>query len=539
MRAVSLVRSSRAILGSLGLLLTVVGCSSEPMPMPDASGNDSGSSMDSTVDDSAVVDSGADTGVMMDTGVSPADSGVGADADAATDAAPARCAAGVDSDGDGLANDVECALMTDPYNPDTDMDGLSDGAVRPGAPFSPTEPPLLPFQEPRMKKQYRRPLLPLAAAFFALNLGACGSGPNGRPDLGSVQGVALPLGADPNIGFFGDFFQGTLDFTFGGNDNPLADPALTAVTRDLGPTVIDLKTLPFRSGKVDTGVQAWSSWWFPKREDVLFKDKNSALRKYDYLADKWSGRLGVQKPPSAAEFEAQQYNANSQLWEGLCDAWAIASITSAEPKKPQSWTFDAGIFNKGTKIEFSIGELKALLLMTYANVDTSGLKIYGQRFTGDENSWIYPDIFPDQFHRFVVNQIFEKRQPFIMDHDAGVEVWNVPVYAANYLVSMIDKNSLMVRMFLYTADSAQTGERDFVGTKELLREYNYVLTGTTDAQQRFTVTGGYWTVGPTGVNSRHDHPDYVIAVDRSLVKRAASNPGISIPIVDEILKGSI
>jgi len=51
MRAVFLVRSSRAILGSLGLLLTVVGCSSEPMPMPDASGNDSGSSMDSTVDE--------------------------------------------------------------------------------------------------------------------------------------------------------------------------------------------------------------------------------------------------------------------------------------------------------------------------------------------------------------------------------------------------------------------------------------------------------------------------------------------------------
>ncbi|MFO0559865.1 MAG: hypothetical protein U0269_17735 [Polyangiales bacterium] len=128
MRAVSLVKSSRAILGSLGLLLTIVGCSSEPMPMPDASGNDGGSSMDSTVNDSAVADTSVDTGVVEDTGVVPADSGAGSDADAAADAAPARCAAGVDSDGDGLTNDAECALMTDPYNPDTDMDGLSDGA---------------------------------------------------------------------------------------------------------------------------------------------------------------------------------------------------------------------------------------------------------------------------------------------------------------------------------------------------------------------------------------------------------------------------
>jgi hypothetical protein len=38
-----------------------------------------------------------------------------------------RCAPGVDSDSDGIANDQECALGTDPFNSDSDKDGVPDG----------------------------------------------------------------------------------------------------------------------------------------------------------------------------------------------------------------------------------------------------------------------------------------------------------------------------------------------------------------------------------------------------------------------------
>ena len=41
---------------------------------------------------------------------------------------PARCAAGADSDGDGLDNAVECSLGTNPFEGDSDMDGIADGA---------------------------------------------------------------------------------------------------------------------------------------------------------------------------------------------------------------------------------------------------------------------------------------------------------------------------------------------------------------------------------------------------------------------------
>lgn len=38
-----------------------------------------------------------------------------------------RCSPGIDSDNDGLDNDCECAYGTDPFKPDTDGDGLTDG----------------------------------------------------------------------------------------------------------------------------------------------------------------------------------------------------------------------------------------------------------------------------------------------------------------------------------------------------------------------------------------------------------------------------
>jgi hypothetical protein len=60
----------------------------------------------------------------VDTGADVVDVAV----DLVVDTMGVRCAMGVDSDGDGLNNDRECAEGTDPFAPDSDMDGVSDGA---------------------------------------------------------------------------------------------------------------------------------------------------------------------------------------------------------------------------------------------------------------------------------------------------------------------------------------------------------------------------------------------------------------------------
>lgn len=113
--------------------LAVSGCPEEAVVAPSAD-----ASIDALVRD-AVADARDATLDLVDARTDTMDSGPrdsGSDArDAASDVSDAsdvrdadlRCAAGVDSDGDGIANDRECVEGTDPFSPDTDMDGLSDG----------------------------------------------------------------------------------------------------------------------------------------------------------------------------------------------------------------------------------------------------------------------------------------------------------------------------------------------------------------------------------------------------------------------------
>ncbi|MEZ4409725.1 MAG: hypothetical protein R3A52_25120 [Polyangiales bacterium] len=68
-------------------------------------------------------------------GSTPSEDSGGGTTDAGADAGPAdsgppRCGAGIDSDMDGVNNDVECAEGTDPFDADTDDDGVPDGAER-------------------------------------------------------------------------------------------------------------------------------------------------------------------------------------------------------------------------------------------------------------------------------------------------------------------------------------------------------------------------------------------------------------------------
>jgi hypothetical protein len=320
---------------------------------------------------------------------------------------------------------------------------------------------------------------------------------------------------------------------------PLMDPALTAVTTEFGFSNIPMSTLPFRSAAIQAEMYnkekfAWSSWWYPKSSSLLFEgaagEGPSTLAKYDEFRKSYQLSAG-----SATAFERAGFNPRSLSWEGLCDAWALASILSPEPKR--SARFQVG----SQVVTFSVADMKALILKTYEGVDDSALKYYGQKFMGNEKSWIYPDIFPEQFHRFVEVQIMQKREPFIMDHDAGVEVWNVPVYKANYNLTAVadDPDAVMVTMWLYSAEQAKLEERNFVGTREAVREYNYVLKGTRDTAGNLQATSGYWTKGASGVDSRKSHPDYLArVVEPKQITRKSWNSEIQKDVVDKITESA-
>lgn len=320
----------------------------------------------------------------------------------------------------------------------------------------------------------------------------------------------------------------------------LNDPNLTKVTREYGFTVVKARTFPFRSPMVRATTMPWSSWWFPKRETHFFDDSKARSEKdYDNLSTLSKFDLVKRhKNPSARSSAAREqslYKSDTQLWEGLCDAWSIASLSFPEPQRPV--TLSVGP-EEADKVTFTVGELKGLLLKTLEAVDASNFKYYGQKFTGQESSWIHPDIFPEQFHRFLEVHLFDQRKAFIMDVDPGIEIWNFPVYKANFLMTEIPNktNAVFVRTWIYLVDSLKNYDQTFIGSKEVIREYDYVLEGERNTEGDLVVKLGYWVKGATGIDSRHDHPDFLmVPPEPQALQRKSWNTEIDVETVDAIL----
>lgn len=127
-----------------------------------------------------------------------------------------------------------------------------------------------------------------------------------------------------------------------------------------------------------------------------------------------------------------------------------------------------------------------------------------------------------------------------MDHDAGVEVWNVPVYKTNYSIQKYpgNKNAVLVTMWLYHAAPFELNEKDNIGTKMVTREYHYVLYGERDSSNKLTVSAGAWIKNENGVDSRADHPDYVVVVSGENIKRKSLNKGLDVSLIDTLINKS-
>lgn len=292
----------------------------------------------------------------------------------------------------------------------------------------------------------------------------------------------------------------------------------------------------------------WSSWWFPTKDDFLIRSRNGeqpTLKRYDDLVYfNTAPRLN----PQSQIFEEQNlYNPNAEGWFGLCDAWALASIMEPEPR--------VGLRYKN--IDFRVADLKALIIKTYDGVE--GLKQFGQKFSGgthnfdtDGNEPRFLDIYPQQFHRFLQKELYEKGMPFLMDYDPGIQVWTVPVYRASTTVTRPADYSdrVYVRTTIFFADSKSVRDYNFVGSdenpnKEEFKRYLYTLYGTwgnEGGEDVFFVSNGEWTyeldattgkrkIG--GIDSRIDHPDYLIPRPTSLVRKSL-NQNLKIEWVDKI-----
>ncbi|MDI1442969.1 hypothetical protein [Polyangium sp. 6x1] len=258
----------------------------------------------------------------------------------------------------------------------------------------------------------------------------------------------------------------------------------------------------------------WSSWWYPLWEDTLFQGKNeepSTLEKYDAWAKEFENTQ-----TSAAAYERKElYQPRAASWSGLCDAWALAAILEPEPTRPV----------KRGELTFSVADQKALLLKTYEKVPP--LKFVGSRFNGEWDD-VYEDVLPHELHRVLETELIGRKRAFIIDEDAGPEVWNEPAWKTITRVEQDpkDKSVAHVRTWLYLA-SPHVEDRNFVGMVEDTREYTYDLKGKWQGD-RFGVSSSAWTD-----RSQWDHPDYVILVPDRLA-RGSHNPQIRAEFVDRI-----
>lgn len=273
------------------------------------------------------------------------------------------------------------------------------------------------------------------------------------------------------------------------------------VTNRYGPLILDSS----KFGKIvtyESDKKPWSSWWWPTYRAEIFDTGTSSLAPLQKLDLLLKRKYRIRS--SIANYEENNlYDSRATGWAGLCDAWAIASVTFPEPKK--SITIN--------KVSFKVEDQKALLLKSLES--STNYNIFGQRNNAQWDS-VYADIYPEELLRFIQFHLIERKKPFIVDSDASPEVWTKPIFKVQLKIVPIildDKPILQVKMWLHMA--SHDVEKSFVGLKTIVKKYTFDLRVESLDTNQVKVTSGYWTD-----RSRWDHPDYVMLLDDYIEKKS-------------------
>lgn len=181
--------------------------------------------------------------------------------------------------------------------------------------------------------------------------------------------------------------------------------------------------------------------------DLLMGDKKWTLTNYERR------RTQIMKTiPGSKEYDAQF---KIPQWEGICHAWAPATIAYEEPKP-------ALLKNpEGIVVPFGSADIKALMAFgihlespiipqlrdttrfagTRCSEDFKNLKKDLEQGKISRNDFVKKmndekcteDINAGSFHIILTNQIGIRDQAFIIDRTRDAEVWNQPVFAYEYV----------------------------------------------------------------------------------------------------------
>ncbi len=269
------------------------------------------------------------------------------------------------------------------------------------------------------------------------------------------------------------------------------------------------------SDKAFLPTKPWSGYWWSRKEGKLVKGwagNEPPFRKYDRFVQARTGRN-----PGAHAWEADpangHYDPNGPSWAGHCNGWAAAAVMEPEPREPR--TLDG--------ITFTTADQKALLSEMWMDCRTL---FYGRR--KDSAVPFSLDIYPNVFHRLLVENIKQKKRAIIADTSFSRSVWNYPIYGYEtqwkrrwWLPGMVH-----VTTTVYFADDGVKPE--FLGTKTFTKTYHYIL----QVNGRGEIIGGTWDP-----RSLWDHPDFVWIPIADSPAQGGENPKLTPSFVYAITRG--
>ncbi len=233
----------------------------------------------------------------------------------------------------------------------------------------------------------------------------------------------------------------------------------------------------------------WSGDWWSRKKGFLVKGwkghSPSPFEKYDSYVKSVTGRN-----PGAHSWESNtnnhHYNPNAEPWEGHCNGWSGAAVLTKEPKITR---------NRGG-IAFETADQKALLSEQYMNCYCN---FYGNRYWGNDNEDM-DDIYPDEFHRLLIDNIASGKTAMVCDIEADRMVWNYPLYKfeSSWSTGWFDDHKLKVKTTCYYVNDDVPPE--YLGTKWFAVNYTYNLY----VDDNGNVISGEWTG-----DSKKNHPDFV------------------------------
>lgn len=321
----------------------------------------------------------------------------------------------------------------------------------------------------------------LVIAFSSLFLVACGSSESSKEAPNAA--TAEQHHAEQN------------DWTYPTTNLP---EDLRLVTQDMGALKVQVGKFVYESPKA---TRPWSGWWVPLKDSSLYNTPNAPLRKYDALSVFALGGNGAR---TSERFKSRSEATDILSWEGLCDAWSLASVYEKEPKD----------FLMVDNVCLTPGDQKTLLTVAYKdNAPHLKNNYYGQLNKKGPNT-IFNDIYPDQFHRFIQVELGARKSPFLMDFEASEPIWTVPVYKAEITIMQNAENPNVLDVELYltspefqlNAEQKKLNDLGQLGTLFTKRRYTYSLHGEWQGSD-FVVSKGLWTQ-----TSIMNHPDYVISL---------------------------